>query len=117
MVEPSGLTLTSSPTTPPGTSVATMLPFAGSSFTRAPAVVTATIPGLAEVGGALLDETTTGALAAGLVTVTVGCGLAVPLLHAASRARAGPRIRVSRAAERTEADIINLTRTSGLPTS
>ncbi len=90
-----------------------MLPFAGSSFTRAPAAVTATIPALADVGGALLDETTTGALLAALVTVTVGCGFAVPLLHAASRASASPRIRASRAAGRTAADIGNLARNNG----
>src|ERR1022692_4627485 len=110
-VDPSGLTLTSSPT-PPETSVAMMLPFAGSSFTRAPAVVTATMPGPAPVGGALLDETTTGALLAGRVTVAVGCGLAVPLPHAASRTRTGPRSRAGREAERAAADIGHLTRAS-----
>jgi hypothetical protein len=118
MVDPSALTDISSPSTPPGTSVATMAPLCGSSLTSAPAVVTATTPGRGPAGAGLGDETTTGALLpGGGVTVTVLRGAAVPpLLHAVSSARAGTTDAISSASReerRTAADMANLGITQG----
>ncbi len=94
-------------------------PLVGSSLTSAPAVVTATMPGRPPggAGAALVDETTTGALLAGGVTVTVLRGAGVPAeLHAASTVRtdtADAATIASRDKRTTTADIANLKITQG----
>src|SRR5580698_9805786 len=84
---PPAETDTSSPSTPPWTSVVVAVPVAGLSATSAPWVVTATIAGGAAATGLVPPEGW--ALPLGWVTVTVGAGAGVPLdPHADSTAAA-----------------------------